>query len=202
MSKFFISDLFKNIILKFLPSINLIQGSLDKKKQFEQKINYLGRFVVNAVLLRVRPRMYQSRYSPSAVNIKQNIIHTATIQWTIQRHYTGRDLVWYVNQTIAIYWWMSQTEHDPHGYNPVNYTTPLHWARSRLLYQPDNIYWSMSQTGHDPHRYNPMNYQHHHHWARSRFQCQPGNIYWSISMLKARSQFVCFNKTIILYTII
>ena len=81
-------------------------------------------------------------------------------------------------------------------------STPLHWARSRLLYQPDNIYWSMSQTGHDPHRYNPMNYQHHHHWARSRFQCQPGNIYWSISMLKARSQFVCFNKTIILYTII
>ena len=138
MSKFFISDLFKNIILKFLPSINLIQGSLDKKKQFEQKINYLGRFVVNAVLLRVHPRMYQSRYNPSAVNIKQNIIHTATIQWTIQRHYTGRDLVWYVNQTIAIYWWMSQTEHDPHGYNPVNYTTPLHWARSRLLCQPDN----------------------------------------------------------------
>ena len=121
MSKFFISDLFKNIILKFLPSINLIQGSLDKKKQFEQKINYLGRFVVNAVLLRVRPHMYQSRYNPSAVNIKQNIIHTATIQWTIQRHYTGRDLVCYVNQTIAIYWSMSQTEHDSQGHNPVNY---------------------------------------------------------------------------------
>ena len=33
---------------------------------------------------------------------------------------------------------MSQTGHDPHGYNPMNYQRHYQWARSRLLCQPDN----------------------------------------------------------------
>jgi len=51
--------------------------------------------VVNAVLLKVLLHMYQSRYNPSAMNIKQNMIHTATIPLTINATTTGRDLVSY-----------------------------------------------------------------------------------------------------------
>ena len=40
--------------------------------------------------------------------------------------------------TLPIKWWMSQTGHDPHGNNPVNYYCHYHWARSCLLCQPDN----------------------------------------------------------------
>ena len=88
--------------------------------------------------LKVSPHVYHSRYNPSAMNLKQNTIHTASILWTInvtttghdlvcyqphnsdllinvsnrtrsmnfQRHYTGRDLICYVNQTIVMYWTM------------------------------------------------------------------------------------------------
>ena len=34
---------------------------------------------------------------------------------------------------------MSQTGHNPRGYNPVNYQHHYHWAQSHLLCQPDNI---------------------------------------------------------------
>ena len=51
--------------------------------------------VVNAVLLKVRPNLYQPRYNLSAMNIKQNTINTATIPWTINATTTGHDLVSY-----------------------------------------------------------------------------------------------------------
>ena len=70
--------------------------------------------------------------------LKQDTIHTATIPWTINAATTRRDLVGYVNQTIAINWSMSQTGHDPHGYNPVNYQRHYHWAQSCELCQLDN----------------------------------------------------------------
>jgi len=37
------------------------------------------RYVVNAVLLKLRPELYQSRYNQSAIKVKQDTIHTATI---------------------------------------------------------------------------------------------------------------------------
>ena len=49
---------------------------------------------------------------------------------------------------------MSQTGHDPHSYNPVNYQRHYHWARSCWLsvsIRTLAIKRSMSLTGHDPH---------------------------------------------------
>ena len=66
-------------------------------------------------------------------------IIVATIPWTIKATNTGRNLVCYVNRTIAIYWSMSYTGHNPHCYNPVSYLGHyLHWAWSCLLCQADN----------------------------------------------------------------
>ena len=79
----------------------------------------------------------------------------------------------------------------------------LHLARSCLLCRPDNSDWSMSQTGHDPRSFNLANYQRHYHWARSRFYVNRTiAIFWSMPILKARSQFVCFNETKLVYTVI
>ena len=99
--------------------------------------SFLYIYVVNAVLLKVRSNLYQSRYNLSAMNIKQDRIHTATIPWTINATTTGCNLVYYVNQTIVIYWSMSQTGHDPLGYNPMNNQRHYHWVQSSLLCQQE-----------------------------------------------------------------
>ena len=51
--------------------INIIMKSNDYRMNKSNSID--------AVLLKVRLHMYQYRYNPSAMNIKQNTIHTATI---------------------------------------------------------------------------------------------------------------------------
>jgi len=94
------------------------------------------------------------------------MINTATIPWTIYSTTTGRDLV--NNQCQykhyhAFNWSMSQTGHDPHGYNPVNYQRQ-YTGRNLVCHVNRTlaIYWSMSQTGHDPHSYNPGNFHCHY----------------------------------------
>ena len=104
------------------------------------------------------------------------MIHMASILWTINATTTGRYLVCYVNRTVAIYWSMSQTVHDSHDYNPVNYQH--HYTGGNLVCYINRtiaIYWSMSQIGHDPHGFNPVNYQRQNNWPWSCLLCQPDN---------------------------
>ena len=42
-------------------------------------LNFRRKYAVNAVLLKLRPKLYQSRYNPSPMNNKQDTIHTAKI---------------------------------------------------------------------------------------------------------------------------
>ena len=70
--------------------------------------------------------------------LKHDMIHTTTILWTINATTPGCVLVCYFNWTIAIYWSMSQTVHDPPCNNIVNYQRHYHWARYRLLCHLDN----------------------------------------------------------------
>ena len=48
---------------------------------------FLGYVEVNAVLLKLPPKLYQFRHNPSAINIKQDKIRMATILLNYQRHY-------------------------------------------------------------------------------------------------------------------
>ena len=100
----------------------------------------------------------------------------ATIPWIITAITTGCNLVCYVNWTIAIYWSMSQTGHNPHSFNPVNYQRHL-TGHDLVCYVNCTIaiYWSMPQTGHNPHGFNPMNFQRYYNWAWSCLLCQLDN---------------------------
>ena len=56
------------------------------------------------------------------INVSTGHIHTATIPWTINATTWAWSRKISVSiRTLAINWSMSLTEHDPHGYNPVNY---------------------------------------------------------------------------------
>ena len=105
---------------------------------------------------------------------------------------------------------MSQTEHDPHGYNPVNYQLQYDWVWSSQLWVSiwtlaSNL--SMSQTEHNPHGYNLwiINSSMTTPWtinasrtgrALISYRCQTNtsklfdqtNCFWQTSL------FVCFNK--------
>ena len=48
--------------------------------------------LVNIELLKLRPKLYQSRYNPSDIKVNQAMIHRVTIPRTIIANTTGRDI--------------------------------------------------------------------------------------------------------------
>ena len=108
--------------------------------------------------------------------LKQDTIHMSTILWTIIATTTGCNLVCYVNWTIAIYWSMPQTGHDPHGYIPVNCHLHYHWVQSRLLCQLDNIHLFINASNRTRStRLQSRELSTPLYWARSCLLCQPDN---------------------------
>ena len=108
--------------------------------------------------------------------LKQDTIHMSTILWTIIATTTGCNLVCYVNWTIAIYWSMPQTGHDPHGYIPVNCHRHYHWVQSRLLCQLDNIHLFINASNRTRStRLQSRELSTPLYWARSCLLCQPDN---------------------------
>ena len=102
------------------------------------KINHWSQFYAcrKRLLHNKFSNKYLSKYNSDSLDYKCQ--HMATILWTINASTTGRDLVCYVNRTIAIHWSMSQTGHNPHGYKPMNFQRHYHRTRSCLLCQLDN----------------------------------------------------------------
>ena len=62
---------------------------------------YFDLCVVTAVLLNLRPKLYQSRYNLSTMKVNQDTIHQATYPWTINATITGRHLGSYQAMTQA-----------------------------------------------------------------------------------------------------
>jgi len=142
--------------------------------------------VVNAILLN-EP---STPLPLGGISLAIGAIRTLASNWTMSQtghnshsynpvnyqHYTGGNLVYYINRTIAIYWSISQTWHDPHGFNPVNYQRHYNWPWSSLLCQPDssdlliNVSNSTRFT-----RLQPRELSTPLHWGQSCLLYQPDN---------------------------
>ena len=89
--------------------------SLRKKVSFNI---YFDLCVVTAVLLKLRPKLYQSRSNPSTIKVNQDTIHQATIPWTINATITGRHLGSYQAMTQA----RNATQGHTHSYQTSYYS--------------------------------------------------------------------------------